>query len=181
MWLSVPSWAFVSRRGNKSTTKTIKELIFFVQNSTWLMLWAACLHLMNAVLRVTRNSVIDVKKMKEIMQTQVRWPVPQESGAMFTLPNILIFNVYTDVERKSEVIFSPLPLFILFSGQDNANEKDFLFTKSRTNFMKLKLSPDSIELVDLISLLLFLCKSVSSCCEHNSLITHILEVPWTEG
>ena len=79
---------------------------------------------------------------------------------MFTVLNILNFNVYTDVEKRAKLFFPHCPSLFFFSGQDNANEKDFLFTKSRINFMKLKLSPDSIELVGLTSLLLFLCKSV---------------------
>lgn len=119
--------------------------------------------------------------MKEVKQTQVRWPVPGEVEQCLHCQTFeFSMSIQMSKERAKLFFFFPhCPSLFFF--QDNANEKDFLFTKRRTNFMKLKLSPDSIELVDLISLLLFLCKSVSSCCEHNSLITHILGVPWTEG
>lgn len=145
------------------------------------MLWAACLHLMNAGLRVTRNSVIDMKKNERNNANTSKTTCSRGQWSNVYTVKHLNFQCLYRCRKKEQSCFIFPHRPSLFFFQDNANEKDFLFTKHRTNFMKLKLSPDTIELVDLISLLLFLCKSVSSCCEHNSLITHILGVPCTEG
>lgn len=122
MWLSV-----VSRRGNKSTTKTVKNYLFFAHSSAWLMFWTTCLDLMNAVLRVTQSSAIDMKKMNEVMQTQVRWSVPEARGAMLALPNILIFSDYTDVRRKSKVVVIFPHCLSLFFLQDRTMQMRKIF------------------------------------------------------
>lgn len=61
----------MSRRGNKSTTKTIKILFFCAEFC--LINALGCLPTFNECsFRVTQSSVIDMKKMIEVMETQVR-------------------------------------------------------------------------------------------------------------